>query len=51
MEEIQNAIISGYVLFFFIVSSPDAPVTKVLPYMPFWAPMWMLMRLAVGTVA
>ena len=57
-EEVQNAIIlpvllliSGYVLFFFTVSSPDAPVTKVLSYIPFWTPMWMLMRLAVGTVA
>jgi ABC-2 type transport system permease protein len=57
-EEIQNAIMlptllmsSGYVLFFFTVSSPDATVTKVLSYIPFWTPMLMLMRLAVGTVA
>ena len=57
-EEIQSVIIlplllmsSGYVLFFFTVSSPDATVTKVLSYFPFWTPMWMLMRLALGTVA
>ncbi|HJT59281.1 MAG TPA: ABC transporter permease [Ktedonobacteraceae bacterium] len=57
-EEIQNAImlptllmISGYVLFFFIVFNPDATMTKVLSYIPFWTPMLMLMRLAVGTVA
>ena len=57
-EEIQSVIMlplllmsSGYVLFFFTVSSPDAPVTKVLSYIPFWTPMWMLMRLALGTVA
>lgn len=57
-EEIQSAIIlpmlllsSGYVLFFFTVSSPDATLTKVLSYVPFWTPMWMLMRIALGTVA
>jgi ABC-2 type transport system permease protein len=57
-EEVQSAImlpqllsISGYVLFFFLVFSPDATVTKVLSYIPFWTPMLMLMRLAVGTVA
>ena len=57
-EEIQSVIMlpllllsSGYVLFFFTVSSPDAPLTRVLSYIPFWTPMWMLMRLALGTVA
>jgi ABC-2 type transport system permease protein len=57
-EEVQSVIIlpilllsSGYVLFFFVVSSPDATLTKVLSYIPFWTPMWMLMRLALGTVA
>ena len=57
-EEIQSVIMlpilllsSGYVLFFFVVSSPDATVTKVLSYIPFWTPMLMLLRLAVGTVA
>jgi ABC-2 type transport system permease protein len=57
-EEVQSTImlpqillISGYVLFFFVVSSPDATVTKVLSYIPFWTPALMMMRLAVGTVA
>jgi len=57
-EEVQSVIIlpllllsGGYVLFFFVVSSPDATVTKVLSYLPFWTPILMLMRLALGTVA
>jgi ABC-2 type transport system permease protein len=57
-EEVQSAIMlpvlllsSGYVLFFFVVSSPDATLTKVLSYIPFWTPILMLMRIAVGTVA
>jgi len=57
-EEVQSAImlpvmllVSGYLLFFLTVSSPDATVTKVLSYIPFWTPILMLMRLAVGTVA
>jgi ABC-2 type transport system permease protein len=57
-EEVQSTIMlpqllmtSGYVLFFFVVSSPDATLPKVLSYMPFWTPMLMLMRLALGTVA
>ena len=57
-EEIQSMIMlpvlllsSGYVLFFFVVASPDATLTKVLSYIPFWSPMLMLMRLALGTVA
>ncbi|HEY6406388.1 MAG TPA: ABC transporter permease, partial [Ktedonobacteraceae bacterium] len=57
-DEVQSAIIlpqmlliSGYVLFFFVLSSPDATLTKVLSYIPFWTPILMLMRLAVGTVA
>ncbi len=57
-EEVQSMImlpqilsISGYVLFFFLVFSPDATVTKVLSYIPFWTPTLMMMRLAVGTVA
>ncbi|HYB00748.1 MAG TPA: ABC transporter permease [Ktedonobacteraceae bacterium] len=57
-EEVQSAImlpvllmVSGYLLFFLTVSSPDATLTKVLSYIPFWTPMLMLMRLAVGTVA
>ncbi|HEY7417591.1 MAG TPA: ABC transporter permease [Ktedonobacteraceae bacterium] len=57
-EEVQNAtmlpvllVTSGYLLFFLTVASPDATVTKVLSYIPFWTPILMLMRLAVGTVA
>ena len=56
-DEVQNAtmlpvllLVSGYVLFYFVVSSPDATLTKVLTYFPFWTPMFMLMRLALGTV-
>ena len=56
-DEVQSVIIfpelllvSGYVLFYFVVSSPDATLTKVLTYFPFWTPMFMLMRLALGTV-
>ncbi len=57
-EEVQSTImlpqllmVSGYVLFFFVVSSPDATLPKVLSYIPFWTPMLMMMRLALGTVA
>jgi ABC-2 type transport system permease protein len=57
-EEVQSAImlplmlmVIGYLLFFLTVSSPDATLTKVLSYIPFWTPILMLMRLAVGTVA
>jgi ABC-2 type transport system permease protein len=57
-EEIQSVIILpilllsvGYVLFFFVVATPDATLTKVLSYIPFWTPILMLMRIAVGTVA
>jgi len=56
-EEVQSVIIlpllllsCGYVLFFFTISSPDSTLTKVLSYIPFWTPIFMLMRLAVGTV-
>jgi ABC-2 type transport system permease protein len=56
-EEVQSVIMlpllllaSGYVLFFFTVSTPDATLTKVLSYIPFWTPIFMLMRIAVGTV-
>jgi len=41
----------GYLLFFLTVATPDATLPKVLSYIPFWTPMLMLMRLAVGTVA
>lgn len=57
-EEVQSMIMlpllllsSGYVLFFFVVATPDATVTKVLSYLPFWTPIFMLLRLAAGTVA
>ena len=57
-EEVQSTVmlpqllmVSGYVLFFFVVSSPDATLPEVLSYIPFWTPMLMLMRLAMGTVA
>ena len=56
-DEVQNAtmlpqflLVSGYLLVFFVVSSPDATLTKVLSYIPFWTPVLMLVRLAVGTV-
>jgi len=57
-EEVQNATILplmlmaiGYLLFFLTVATPDTTLTKVLSYIPFWTPILMLMRLAVGTVA
>ncbi len=57
-EEVQSMTIlpimllaTGYLLFFFTVATPDATLTKVLSYVPFWTPTLMLMRLAVGTVA
>ena len=57
-EEVQNAtilplmlMVIGYLLFFLTVATPDATLTKVLSYIPFWTPILMLMRLAVGTVA
>ncbi len=57
-EEVQNMnvlptllMISGYLLFFFAVYTPDAPLTKVLSYIPFWTPWIMMARIARGTVA
>lgn len=57
-DEVQNAtiipsmlILSGYLLFYVGVSSPDATLTKMLSYFPFWTPTMMLARLARGTVA
>jgi ABC-2 family transporter protein len=57
-EEVQSAtmlptllVVSGYLLFFVTVATPDATLTKVLSYIPIWSPVLMLMRLAVGTVA
>ncbi|MGH2497718.1 MAG: ABC transporter permease [Ktedonobacteraceae bacterium] len=57
-EEVQSAVILpqmlmliGYVLFFFIVFNPDTTLARVASYIPFWTPMLMLARTAVGTVA
>jgi ABC-2 type transport system permease protein len=57
-EEVQSAVmlpqilmISGYLLFFFTVFTPDATLIKVLSYIPFWTPMLMLARIARGAVA
>lgn len=57
-EEVQSAImlpqvpmISGYLLFFLAVFTPDATLTKVLSYIPLWTPWMMLARIARGTVA
>ncbi len=57
-EEVQSAImvplllvVSGYLLVFLVISSPDATWAKGLSYIPFWTPMLMLVRIAVGTVA
>ncbi len=57
-EEVQSAVmlpqllmVSGYLLFFYAVFSPDATLTKVLSYIPFWTPVLMMARIAVGTVA
>ena len=56
-DEVQSAIvlpqmllISGYVLIFLAVQSPDATWVKVLSFLPFWTPTLMLVRLAAGTV-
>ncbi len=57
-DEVQNAvmlpqmlIIIGWFLVYLAVFSPNAAWTKVLSYIPFWTPMLMLVRLALGTVA
>jgi ABC-2 type transport system permease protein len=44
-------LISGWIPVIFGFSSPNAPWMKVLSYFPFWTPMLMLVRLALGTVA
>ena len=44
-------IILGWIPVIFGFSSPNAPWMKVLSYFPFWTPMLMLVRLALGTVA
>jgi len=57
-DEVQNAtmlpgllLLTGWLLFYLAVASPNAPWTKVLSYIPFWTPTLMLVRLALGTVA
>jgi ABC-2 type transport system permease protein len=44
-------IIIGWIPVIFGFSSPNATWMKVLSYLPFWTPMLMLVRLALGTVA
>ena len=44
-------LIIGWLPVIFGLSSPNAAWMKVLSYLPFWTPMLMLVRLAVGTVA
>jgi len=57
-DEVQNATIlpgllipTGYLLFFLGVASPNAALTKVLSYVPFFTSELMMARLALGTVA
>ncbi|HKF37613.1 MAG TPA: ABC transporter permease, partial [Ktedonobacteraceae bacterium] len=44
-------IILGWIPVIFGSSSPNATWMKVLSYLPFWTPMLMLVRIALGTVA
>ena len=44
-------IIIGWIAVIFGFSSPNATWMKALSYLPFWTPMVMLVRLALGTVA
>ena len=57
-DEVQSAtflpsllVISGWILVYLEVFSPNATWTKVLSYIPFWTPMLMLVRIALGTAA
>ncbi len=57
-DEVQSAtilptllVVTGYLLFYVALASPDAALTKVLSYIPFFTPGLMLVRLALGTVA
>ncbi len=57
-DEVQNVtalpqvlFISMWLLFYLAIASPNATVTKVVSYVPFWTPTVMLVRLAAGTVA
>ena len=44
-------IIIGWIPVIFGFSTPNANWMKVLSYLPFWTPMLMLVRIALGTVA
>ncbi|HJT58058.1 MAG TPA: ABC transporter permease [Ktedonobacteraceae bacterium] len=44
-------IIIAWIPIIFGISSPNAPWMKVLSYFPFWTPMLMLVRIALGAVA
>lgn len=55
-DEVQNAIsllmilvIIGWLLVYLAVATPNGTLTKVLSYIPFWTPMLMLVRIALGT--
>jgi ABC-2 type transport system permease protein len=57
-DEVQNVTVLPQVLFigmwlsFYVgIASPDAPLTKVLSYFPFFTPTLMMVRLGIGTVA
>src|SRR5258708_11703502 len=57
-EEVQSAtmvptlfIVSGWLLVYAVVYSPDTGLAHVLSYIPFWTPSIMMVRLARGTVA
>ncbi len=57
-DEVQSAtilpsllVLSGYLLVYVEISSPNAVWMKVLSYFPFWTPMLMMVRIALGTVA
>ncbi|HEX6478408.1 MAG TPA: ABC transporter permease [Ktedonobacteraceae bacterium] len=57
-DEVQNAtmpltmlIVSGWILVYLEVASPNATWAKVLSYIPFWTPTLMLVRIALGTAA
>lgn len=57
-DEVQNAtmpltllIVAGWILVYLVVASPNATWARVLSYVPFWTPMLMLVRIALGTAA
>jgi ABC-2 type transport system permease protein len=57
-DEVQNVtalpqvlFIGMWLMFYLAIAAPNATLTRVLSYVPFWTPTIMLVRLAVGTVA